>query len=78
MKFISKFYLILLCFAFVPLVVNADPLTYKIEGETVTVVDCDESASGELMIPSTYEGKPVTIIGHGAFSLCSSLQRRQL
>ena len=53
--------------------VNADPLTYKIEGETVTVVDCDESASGELVIPSKYKGKPVTSIGNYAFFLCSSL-----
>ena len=25
--------------------VNADPLTYKIEGETATVVSCDKNAS---------------------------------
>ena len=28
-----------------PIAVFADPLTYKVEGDTVTVVDCDESAS---------------------------------
>ncbi len=38
--------LILLCIAFVPSMINADPLTYKVEGETVTVVDCDERAAG--------------------------------
>ena len=26
--------------------VNADPLTYSAEGDSVTIVDCDESASG--------------------------------
>ena len=53
--------------------VNADPLTYKIEGETATVVSCDKNASGELVIPSSYEGKPVTSIGDRAFKNCRSL-----
>ena len=53
--------------------VNGDPLTYKIEGEMVTVVDCDESASGELVIPSSYQGKPVTSIGSSAFYSCGKL-----
>ena len=53
--------------------VNGDPLTYKVKGETVSVVKCDKNASGELVIPSTYEGKPVTSIGGSAFSGCSSL-----
>ena len=74
MKLVRSIILILLCVAFVPTVVNADPLTYKIEGETVTVVDCDESASGELAIPSVYNGKPVTSIGDQAFYDCSSLR----
>ena len=73
MKLVRSIILILLCVAFVPTVVNADPLTYKIEGETVTVVDCDESASGELVIPSVYNGKPVTSIGDQAFYACGSL-----
>ena len=64
---------ILILFFFVPLVIFADPLTYKVGGETVTVVDCDVSASGELVIPPTYEGKPVTSIGNNAFKHCSSL-----
>jgi hypothetical protein len=59
--------LILLCLTFVPSIVFADPLKYKIEGETVTVVGCDKNASVELVIPATYEGKPVTSIGPGAF-----------
>ena len=73
MNLVRSIILILLCVAFVPTVVNADPLTYKIEGETVTVVDCDESASGELVIPSVYNGKPVTSIGDQAFKDCKSL-----
>ena len=73
MKFIRKFNLILLCIAFVPSIVFADPLTYKVEGDTVTLVNCDESASGELVIPSSYEDKPVTFIGGYAFNSCNGL-----
>ena len=43
--------------------VNADPLTYRVAGGNVSIVSCDKNASGELVIPSTYEGKPVTSIG---------------
>ena len=74
MKLARSIILILLCAAFVPSVVSADPLNYKVEGETVTVVGCDENASGELVIPSVYNGKPVTSIGDQAFYDCSSLR----
>ena len=53
--------------------VNADPLTYKVEEETVSIVSCDTNASGKLMVPSTYEGKPVASIGNFAFQYCRSL-----
>ncbi|HIG28373.1 MAG TPA: leucine-rich repeat domain-containing protein, partial [Verrucomicrobiales bacterium] len=53
--------------------VNGDPLTYKVEGETVSVVKCDKNASGELVIRSSYAEKPVTSIGRSAFSSCSRL-----
>ena len=57
--------------------VNGDPLRYKVEGGTVAVIGCDENASGELVIPSTYEEKPVTsigaVLGVGAFKGCSGL-----
>ena len=56
-----------------PSIVFADPMTYKVEGETVAVVDCDESASGELVIPSIYEDKPVISIGGYAFNSCNGL-----
>ena len=49
------------------------PFTYLMEGNSVTITDCDENASGALVIPSSYQGKPVTSIGDNAFSDCSSL-----
>ena len=53
--------------------VNGDPLTYSVDGETVSIVSCNTSASGKLVIPSTYEGKQITSIGVNAFSGCTSL-----
>ena len=53
--------------------VNGDPLTYEVVGDTVSVVKCDKNASGELVIPSSYNGKPVISIGSYAFNSCSSL-----
>ena len=49
------------------------PLTYLVQGDSVTITDCDESYKGELVIPSSYQGKPVVKIGANAFLLCSSL-----
>ena len=49
------------------------PLTYLVEGNSVTITDCDENASGALVIPSSYNGKPVTSIGERAFYDCQSL-----
>jgi hypothetical protein len=48
-------------------------LTYVIDGNIVIITECDDSASGALEIPSSYNGKPVTTIGEGAFSGCTSL-----
>ena len=47
--------------------VNGDPLKYEVVGDTVTIKDFKETASGALAIPSIYEGKPVTSIGDWAF-----------
>jgi hypothetical protein len=55
--------------------VNGDPLKYEVVGDTVTIKDCKETASGALAIPSIYEGKPVTRIGDWAFYGCTKLTR---
>ena len=50
-------------------------LTFRLnsDGNSYTVTDCSAEASGELVIPATYDGKPVTNIGYAAFRDCSSL-----
>ena len=48
-------------------------LTYEVSYDKVTITDCDTSASGELVIPSSIEGYPVTSIGNDAFRECTRL-----
>ena len=52
-----------------------DALTFTLneDGVSYSVTDCDTAAMGELVIPATYEGLPVTGIGYAAFSWCNSL-----
>lgn len=51
-------------------------LTFTIinEGTECKVTDCDESAQGDLTIPSIYGGLPVTSIGREAFDYCYDLK----
>ena len=48
-------------------------LTWTTTNGEVTITDCDEAATGELIIPDTIEGNPVTSIGDEAFSRCWGL-----
>ena len=48
-------------------------LSYSIKDEAVTITKCNSSASGELSIPVTIEGKSVTSIGNEAFRDCRNL-----
>ena len=60
--------------AFLPLhAASLDDLTYTASNSEVTITDCNTSATGELVIPDTIEGNPVTSIGGGAFRICDSL-----
>ena len=51
-----------------------DKLTYEIENGKVTITDCDTPLSGDIVLPSKIEGKPVTSIGDNAFEDCSRLK----
>ena len=66
-----------ICFYLLPTQVKAAEkegyLSYTISDGEVTITDCDENASGKIVIPETIEGYPVTAIGEGAFSPCSHI-----
>ncbi len=51
------------------------PFTFTLndDGSSYTFSRCDESYNGEVVIPATFKGKPVTSIGYCAFYNCSSL-----
>jgi hypothetical protein len=52
---------------------DINDLIYSVSNEFVTITGCDVSASGELSIPDTIEGKPVTRIGIAALRDCVGL-----
>ena len=47
--------------------------TYKVINGEATITGCDKSISGNITIPSTLDGYPVTRIDNRAFHSCSSL-----
>ena len=47
--------------------------TYEVEDGEATITDCSTSISGNITIPSTLGGYPVTTIGEYAFYECTSL-----
>ena len=55
--------------------VSIDLLTFELNEEETeySITACDKSASGSLVIPSTYNSLPVTSIGGGALDGCSHL-----
>ena len=60
---------------FLPLhAASLNDLTYTTTDGKVTISDCDKAAAGELVIPETIEGNPVTSIGEEVFSSCVSLK----
>ncbi|MBR5240254.1 MAG: leucine-rich repeat protein [Clostridia bacterium] len=48
-------------------------VTYTITNGEVTITDCDTAVEGELVIPDTVKGYPVTAIGNSAFYSCNKL-----
>ena len=47
--------------------------TYEVSGGEATITGVSTSISGDVTIPSTLGGYPVTSIGYGAFRGCTSL-----
>ena len=67
---------LLLCVLVLPRSAQAageEDLTFKLSGKGYIVSGCDTAATGELVIPATYQGLPVTGIGTEAFSKCFRL-----
>ena len=65
-------------FAFRILNVSAEkyadtPLHYEVSNGEITITYCDEMATGEIVIPNTIEGYPVTSIGFSVFGGCDRL-----
>lgn len=60
-------------FAFNASAANEGPFVYEISNGEVTITKCDPTISGDLIIPDTLGGMPVTAIGDKAFYYCSEL-----
>ena len=41
------------------------PLTYTVAGDQISIIDCDQSASGEIVIPDEIDGVPVSVTPAG-------------
>ena len=66
--------IILLPLVAIPLhAADVSDLSYDASGDTITITDCDNAASGEFIIPSVIEGKPVVSIEYAAFRGCARL-----
>ena len=54
---------------------SVSDLTFTLneDGKSYSVSDCNTSATGKMVIPSTYNGLPIDTIGNYAFSGCTSL-----
>jgi len=71
---------VLVCAVFLPKRAAAEETTlkegyytYTVKDQQATITDCDTAISGEVIIPSTLGGYPVTAIGQYAFDYCNSL-----
>lgn len=54
---------------------SIDYLTYIIENDKVNITGYTESLPGNVVIPDTIEGYPVTTIGNSAFKDCTKLSK---
>jgi len=75
-KFLSVLSVICLLAALVPSVVTAETyenLTYSVSGGKVTITDCAETATGDILIPDEIAGYPVTTVATDAFAGCTGV-----
>lgn len=69
--------LLCLCLVLMPIETHAEKdgyFTYTVSDGQATITDCDTSISGDLVIPNTLGGYPVTEIGEGSFWECEGLK----
>lgn len=50
-------------------------LSYTSDGSSITITSCNTSVSGDVSIPDTIEGLPVTWLGEKAFIGCSQITK---
>ncbi|MBQ8209820.1 MAG: leucine-rich repeat domain-containing protein, partial [Clostridia bacterium] len=77
-KLLSILLAVIMTFSIMPIAVFSEDditfyLTYEVNNGAVTITGCDTSISGDIVIPDTIEGYPVTVIGDSAFKLCTAL-----
>ena len=66
----------LFAYASLPLyAAGLNDLTYTTTDGKVTITDCNKAAAGDLVIPETIRGNPVTSIGELAFGECYNLTK---
>lgn len=62
------------CFNTKALAVNENIFEFNVDSAgKVYLQSCDSDASGEIVVPATYNGKPVSYIGSGAFGHCVNI-----
>ena len=70
--FITAVLLVCMC-VFTASAENEGPYVYEIGNGEVTITRCDPSLEGDVIIPQTLGGIPVTRIGDGAFQSCEGI-----
>ena len=78
LSFLLSLVMVIGIIASVPITVSAasvDDVTFTLndDGKSYSVTGCNEFAEGEIVIPETCNGLPVTAIGPNAFEYCTSL-----